>query len=148
MGHTGSCSSCCKGSTSCVGEKIQHLDGTTCITDLVPKPVPVGSLFREKAGVLEAEWLQMEGQLLIMNVPLLRQIKKFPFSTASGASVIVCIRPFPAFVCAWGVPDHLRIRTDQKVVPPFFQLFPTGSVYYLIFFPVICNPHEIKPRSF
>ena len=49
-----------------------------------------------------------------MNLPLLRQIEKFPFSATFGASVIMSVHFTPAFFCFWCVPDHLGIRADQN----------------------------------
>ena len=66
---------------------------------------------------------QVEGKILITDLPLFREIEEFPFTAAFFTAVIVCVRMFPAFVCARCIPDHLRIRTNQDVLPPAFQLF-------------------------
>ena len=79
----------------------------------------------------------MKGQLLIRNLPLLRQIKKLPFAAALAAAVIVAIHFFPAFVFFGGIPDNLRVRADQQVVPPALQFFALGAVYYFIIVPFI-----------
>ena len=135
-------SSCCKSSPACVGKKIQNLDGSSCFTDLVAKPVPVYGLFREKSCVLEAKGFQMEGQILVMEIPLLGQIKKFPLAAALGAAVIMCIHLAPSRLCLGGIPDYLRVRTHKEIVSPSLQLLTTGSINYFIFFPAICNPHN------
>ena len=63
--------------TACIGKKIQNFDRAFCFTDLISEPVPVDCLLREKSGVFETEWFQMEGQIFVMEIPLLWQIKKF-----------------------------------------------------------------------
>ena len=141
MGNLCAGSSRCKSCTSCVGKKIQYFDRTSCIADLVTKPVPVDCLLRKQSGMLEAEWFQVEGEMFIMEIPLLRKIKKLPFAAALFAAVIMCVHVFPAPAYLWGIPDNLRIRTDQGVFAPALQLFTTGSINYFVFFPVICNPH-------
>ncbi len=45
-----------QGGAAGVGEEIQNFYGTSGIADLVPEPVPVCSLLREKTGVLKTEW--------------------------------------------------------------------------------------------
>ena len=127
---------------SCVGKKIQHLYRSSGIADFFPKPVPVYCLFRKKSGVFEAEGFQVEGEMLIMKIPLLGKIKKFPLSAAFFASVVMGVHIFPAPAYFWGVPDNLRVRTDQDIFAPAFQLFTAGGVNYFIFFPLICNPHK------
>ena len=83
----------------------------------------------------------MEGEVFVMEVPLLWQIKKLPFAAAFFASVIMSIHIMPATACLRGIPDYLRVRSDQDIFSPSFQLLTAGSVNYFIFFPVICNPH-------
>ena len=127
--------------TACVSKKIQDFDRASGFTNLITEPVPVDSLLREKSGVFETEWFQMESKIFVMEIPLLREIKEFPFTAAFFASVIMGVHVFPSTAYLRSVPDHLRIRTDQSVFPPAFQFFSTGSVNYFVFFPVICNPH-------
>ena len=43
--------------------------------------------------------------------PLLRQIKKLPFTTAFLASMIVTVTLFPVLISLWSVPNYLRIWT-------------------------------------
>ena len=144
MSNRSPCCSCCQGSTACIGKKVQDFYRTSCITDLITKPVPVGRLLRKQACVLKAKRFQMESQILIMNIPLLRQIKELPFSAAFLTSVVMTIHMFPAFIRLRCIPDHLRVRTHQKVIPPAFQLLPTGSIDHFIFFPSVCNPHLLS----
>ena len=134
--------------TACVGKKVQHFDRTACITDLVTKPIPVDSLLWEKSGVFETERFQMESKIFVMEIPLLREVKEFPFTAAFFASVVVGVHVFPSTAYLRSVPDNLRIRTDQSIFTPAFQLFSTGSVNYFVFFPVICNPHIYDNLSF
>ena len=51
-----------------------------------------------KAGVFEAEWLQVKGEAFIVDCPLFRQIEEFPFASALGASVIMAVHLLPASV--------------------------------------------------
>ena len=135
-------SSCRKSGPTCVGKKVQNLNGSSCFTNFVAKPVPVYGLFREKSCVLEAKGFQMEGQILVMEIPLLGQIKKFPLAAALGAAVIMCIHLAPSRLCLGGIPDYLRVRTHKEIVSPSLQLLAAGSINYFIFFPAICNPHN------
>ena len=57
MSHGSACPGSGQGCSAGVGEQIQYLNRTSGIADLVTEPVPVGSLLREQASVLEAEWL-------------------------------------------------------------------------------------------
>ena len=60
MGDGSSGGSGSQGSATGVGEEIQYLDGASGIADFLAEPVPVGSLLREEACMLEAEGLQIE----------------------------------------------------------------------------------------
>ena len=44
-----------------IGEEIQNLNGASGVPNLLTEPVPVGSLLGEKACMLKAEGLQIEG---------------------------------------------------------------------------------------
>ena len=103
--------------------------------------VPVYSLLREKTGMLETEGFQMKSEIFVMKIPLLWEVKEFPFSAAFGAAVVVCIHFVPSRLCLWGIPDNLRIRTNQEIFAPSLQLFSAGSIDYFVFFPAICYPH-------
>ena len=86
----------------------------------------------------------MEGQILILDAPLLRKVKKFPFAAALFAAVIMTVHLPPAFVFLWGIPDYLRIRPDQKIAVPALQLFSFAAIEYFIICPIICNPHNLS----
>ena len=118
MCNTCSGSSGCESSTTCVSKEIQYFDRSSCISDLLREPVPVRCLFREKSGVLEAERLQIKCQFFIMNLPLFRETEEFPFPAAFLAAVIVAVHMFPSTLGFRGIPDNLRVRTDQSVLSP------------------------------
>lgn len=81
-----------------VGEQVQHFNRAVGTADQIAEPVPVRCLLREKAGVFEAERFQAEGQFFIVDLPLLRQMEKLPFSAALAASVIMAVFLFqPGF---------------------------------------------------
>ena len=122
------CLGCCKGGTACVGEEIQHLDRAAGIFDFFREPVPVCGLLREKTGVLEAEGLELEGKLLVVDAPLLWKIKKLPLSATLLAAVIMAVRMLPAVLLSWRIPDDLRIRAHEQVIAPALQLFSTGGI--------------------
>ena len=141
------CSQCC---ATGISEQIQHFDRPSCISDLLREPGPVSCLFREQTRVFKAKGLQIECELLsrrkfIINAPLLRQIKELPLPTTFCASVIMAVHFFPASVLLLGIPDHLRIRTNQQIISPAFQLLSCGTVDNLVIFPLICNKHNPKP---
>ena len=46
--------------------------------------------------MFKTEGLQIEGQLPVMDLPLFREMKKFPFPAAPAAAVIVPVPLFPA----------------------------------------------------
>ena len=107
------CGSGQRGAAS-VGEKIQDFERPAGFLRLRllyyrRKPIPVDGLLRKKSRVFEAERLQAEGQILVTDAPLIRQIKKFPFAPAFLAAVIVAVFLFPAFLCLRRVPNDLRI---------------------------------------
>ena len=78
-----------------------------------------------------------------MDLPLLWQIKKLPVTATLTAAVIVAVTFLPAAVCFRRIPDDLRIRTDQQIITPAFQLFAFGSVQHFVVFPVVSNPHTV-----
>ena len=131
-----------KSGSSGVGKQVQHLDRASGGTDFFRKPVPVCRLFREESRMFKAERLQIKGQIPVMDLPLLRKAEEFPFSAAFFTSVIMCVWMIPPAVCLFSIPDYLRVRADQDVITPAFQLFPAGTVYDFIIFPTICNPHD------
>ena len=134
---------CRQSRTTCICKKIQHLHRTSRIADLIAKPVPIHSLLRKKPGMLKTKRFQIKGKSLIMNIPLLGQIKELPFTAALLTSVIMPVHMLPALIHLRRIPYNLRIRPHQKIIPPTLQLLPTGSINNLIIFPSICNPHCI-----
>src|SRR5699024_12418440 len=118
------------------------------VFDQTAEPVPVGSLLRKEAGMLEAEGFQIEGERGgaaegIADGPLLRKIPEFPFSSALFTPVVMTVRLLPAGQCARCIPDDLGIRAYQLVRAPAFQLFSFGSIQYFIISPVVGDPHKI-----
>ena len=103
--------SCSQSSAAGIGKKIQHLDRASRIADLFTEPVPVHSLLREKSCMLEAERLQIKSKVLVMKLPLMRQIKELPLTAATAASVIMSVHMLPATVFAGSIPDYLRVGT-------------------------------------
>lgn len=93
--------------------------------------------------MFEAERLQVKGQPAVADLPLLGEIEELPFTAALLASVIMPVPVLPAAVGPQSIPDHLGIRTDQKILSPAFQLLAHTAIYDLIIFPFICNPHII-----
>ena len=112
----GSCS--CECGAACVGEQIQDFDRAAGILDQVRKPVPVCRLLRKQSGMFETEWLQVESQRFIMNLPLLREIEKFPLAAAFFTAVIMSVFVLPARIVLRGVPDDLRVRTNERIISP------------------------------
>src|SRR5699024_696951 len=128
VGHRSSCRSCSQSGAASVGKKVQYLDRPPCLSDLFRKPIPVGSLLREKSGVLEAEGLQIKCQIPVVDGPLGGEVQEFPLSAALLAAVIVGIAFPPALQCLWGIPDDLGVRPDQEIIPPAFQFFALTAV--------------------
>lgn len=120
------CACCgrCERCASRVGEQVQHFNRAVGTADQIAEPVPVRCLLREKAGVFEAERFQAEGQVFIVDLPLLRQMEKLPFSAALAASVIMTVFLFPARIFFFRVPDDLRVWSYQKVISPPLQFSP------------------------
>ena len=139
------CACCgrCERCASRVGEQVQHFNRAVGTTDQIAEPVPVRCLLREKAGVFKAERFQAEGQVFIVDLPLLRQMEKLPFSAALAASVIMAVFLFPARIFFFRVPDDLRVWSYQKVISPPLQFFSAGRIQHFIIFPSICYPHFI-----
>ena len=98
--------------------------------------------------MLEAEGLQIKGKVFVGDGPLLGQLVELPFTAAFVAAVVVAVGFLPAEVILVGVPYYLGIGTDKKIISPSLKLLPGGSVYYLIIFPIICNPHIYSPMLF
>ena len=112
MSDACACIGCSNCGTTGIGEKIQHLNRSAGSLYYRRKPIPVGSLFRKKTGVLETERFQAESQILIFNAPFIRQVEKLPFSATLGTSMIVTVAFFPALVLFGSVPYYLGIGSD------------------------------------
>ena len=124
-----------------VCKQIEHADGPAGISDQSGKPIPVYRLFREKTGVLEAHRAQQKTQFSVRYLPLLRQFIFDPTAAAGYGASVYAIRMLPRGMHGGTLPDDLRIRTDQDIIPPPFQTFAVRGVQQFIFFPLISNPH-------
>ena len=145
MGYMGTGFGCGTCSTACVGKKIQNLHRAIGFLNDRREPVPVGSLFREQTGVLEAEWLQVErkAKVMVLNRPLLRQVKKLPFAAAFVVAVVMAVHLLPAFIRFWCIPDDLWVRAYKNVLSPAFEFFAAAGIDDFIIFPIISSPHNI-----
>ena len=72
--------------------------------------------------MLKIKRFQVKCKFPVMNLPLMGQIKEFPFPAALFTAVIVPVWLLPILLCLRRVPDDLRIRADQKIIPPALQL--------------------------
>ena len=79
----------------------------------------------------------MKGEIAVMNAPLVWKMKKFPFTAAFSAAVVMSVQMFPFFYFFWCIPDDLWIGAQQDIVSPPLQLFSAGGIYDFIIFPVI-----------
>ena len=127
-----------------VGKKIEDFHfsaGRYSLLNNSAEPVPVDSLFREQSGVLEIKGLEPEGEVPVVDRPLLRKVEELPLAAALAAAVVVRVgvSPFPP---PGGLPYYLRVGTDELIAAPDLQLLAVGRVQYLIVFPGICNPHS------
>ena len=120
----------CRGQSgsACVGEKIQHPQRPLFLPYLIGKPVPVYRLLGKQAGVLELKRFYMELQITIADGPFFRQTGKFPAAAAACAAEVVAVRTLPSGVLFIRVPDDLRVRSDQGIIAPPFQLLDRKSV--------------------
>ena len=105
-------------SSSRIGEQIQYFDRASGAADQSRCPVPIDCLLRKKSCMFKTKWFQMEGQIPVMDIPLLRQIKELPFSASLIASMIVRIFLLPLWGIMRCVPDHLRVRANQDIISP------------------------------
>ena len=97
--------------------------------------------------MLKTERLQIEGQVLILNAPLLGQIEKFPFAAAFAASVIMTVLLSPAGILPLCIPDHLRVGTHKRDITPTLQLFAAACIEHLEILPIRRRTHMLTPRS-
>ena len=83
---------------------------------LIKQPSAISE--REKSGMFKMKWFQMKFEISIGNLPLLRQIKKFPLSAAFIASVVMSVFLFPLSYFMRCVPNHLRVRAYKNIITP------------------------------
>ena len=131
-----------------IGKQIQYPHGASGRGHLFPDKIPVGSLLREYAGMLEIHGLDVKGQIiLILDLPPLRQRMVRPVSAAGIGADIAGVIALPLRSGMGGVPNHLGIGTHQNIFSPPLQALPAGSIQNLIVFPFIGNPKH-RPLSF
>ena len=108
------------GGAACVGKEIEYFhlsargDG---FADDLREPIPVDSLLGKEPGVFEVKGLEAEGEVAIVDGPLLGKVYEFPLAAAFFAAVVVRVWLFPLFA-AGRFPYNLRIRTDQLIAAP------------------------------
>ena len=73
--------------------------------------------------MFKAEGLQIECKVMICNGPLVGKIEDLPLPAAFIAAVVMSVGVLPASVRFGGIPDDLRIRTNQEVIAPALQFF-------------------------
>ena len=143
MGDSGSGLGGRDGGTAGVGKEVEDLyflAGCDGASDDLAEPVPVDRLLGEESRVLEVKGLKSEGEIPIVDRPLLGEVSELPLAAAFIAAVVMGVG-VPPFSAARRLPDHLWVRADQLVAAPKFQFLAVGSIQYLIIFPGICNPH-------
>ena len=139
------CAARCRrqGSAAGISEEIQHPHGPVGGGHLFPDKVPVGSLLRKHARMLEIHGFYLERQvILIADKPLFRQVVIRPPAAGRRADIPGII-VLPAGVCVGGSPDHLGVRADQQVFAPPLQPFPFRGVQHFKIFPQIRDPNHI-----
>ena len=141
MADTRTAGSAGQGCPAGVGEEIQCLNRTSRSANRFGDEIPVYSLLREYAGVLEIHRLDQEGQVAIMDWPTLRKAVVRPTASAGIGPRISRVVALPVRVTLWRIPDHLWIRTHQVIASPSFQLLAFGSIQNFKVFPLIGNPH-------
>ena len=108
-------------------KEIENLDGAAGVFYFPlyyrREPVPVYCLFGKEPGVFEAEGLKVEMKVVVADLPFVRQIMEFPFAAAFFTAVVMTVRLIPAVFISLGVPDDLRVGTDEDIFSPAFELF-------------------------
>ena len=133
-----------QGGAAGIGKQVEHADGPAGGADLFPDEVPVGGLLGEDAGVLEAHGLDVEGQLLIMDGPVLGQLANLPVTAAGLAAVIDGVGLLPQGA-ALRLPDGLRVGPHQDLLSPALQPAAAAAVQQLIVLPMVRCPHNFVP---
>ena len=127
-----------------IGKQVQHSGLALPAgggTNLLLHKGPVGSLFREKARVLEARGTHVELQPVQTDGPLIRQFfPEIPMPAAGLGAGIGSLRLLPQFRPGLG-PDHLRVGPAQQNLPPPFQLFPVAGIQHFVVPPLIAKIH-------
>ena len=131
-----------------VGEEVQHAHLPPGGADALLSEIPVHRLLGKKAGVLEVHGLDLEGQILVPDLPLSREPPLFPATAAGAGAEVPPVRPLPACVTPPGIPDRLGIRTYQELVPPALQLLPSAAVQQLIVPPAVGDPHGASSSAY
>ena len=81
--------------------------------------------------------------MVVLNRPLLRQVKKLPFAATFITAVVMTVHLLPAFIRFWCIPDDLRVWAYKNVLSPAFKLFAATGIDDFIIFPIISSPHKI-----
>ena len=125
-----------------VAEEVQDAHVPSGLPDLFHGPVPVRSLLRKKAGVLEVHGLDVEAELPIADLPGRWQTSLVPAAAAGFAAAIAGVPVVPVGVAARRLPDGLGVGADEIIVSPALQLLPPGAVQHFKIFPLIGDPHS------
>ena len=125
-----------------VGKEVQHRDRAARVLDLFARPVPIHGLLGEEPRVLEVHGLHVEGEIFILHVPALGQAALVPLPAAGFAAGVPPGGALPAWVVPRRLPDGLRVRAHEGIVPPALQLLAARAVDQLIILPVRRNPHS------
>ena len=131
-----------------IGEEVQHVHLPPGGADALLSEIPVHRLLGKKAGVLEVHGLDLEGQILVPDLPLSREPPLFPAAAAGAGAEVTPVGTLPAAMGPGRIPDSLGVRAHQELVPPAFQLFPPAAVQQFIVLPPIGNPHGLSLPGF
>ena len=128
-----------------VGKEVQRVDGPPGAADGLHDEIPVCRLLREDARMLEVHRLDVERQLAIFHLPVLRQAQICPLAAAGRRPGVARVILPPERIVLRRVPDHLRIWTHKDIFAPAFELFAAGGIKDLIVLPSISQPHTVSP---
>ena len=126
-----------------IREQVQHAHLTTGshrATDQPVRPVPVCRLLREQPRMLEAHRTEPERVVPVVDAPVLRHPVHDPLPAAADPSVHAVRLP-PSRVTPLALPDHLRVRAHQNILPPPLQPLSAFRIDQLILLPLIGTPH-------
>ncbi len=116
--------------------------------DLLLGKVPVHRLLREEAGVLEVHGLDLERQVPVADLPLLRQFGLLPAAAAGVGAQIAAVGMPPPGIQPGRAPDGLGVRADQHLAAPALQFFAAAAVQQLVILPAVSDPHTPPPCLF